>query len=218
MKFESLPISIKEISKHDFFKLAESQVLDPHNLVSGNTLDIYSFDKYDYLFVLDEEEFQHIQDQINCPEYDITIAYFDHSVDPEAAVRGEIIVTHMAFYINKSAFIIDGKDYTQCIPIVLRHEVTELYYKMITDEEPADGYRHQKAIEHEMLLSYRLGLQDMYLELALKWAERSSRRDAMRKEHIDAYNNIAGRLNSLNRNQDFPLYYPSEETLLQRVS
>lgn len=95
-------------------------------------------------------------------------------VHPEAKV-----VAESKIYVNKADFILNGEDYTDIIPVVVRHEVAELYvyakrgYSMtpipvsMSPEDPRK-IAHGLAVREQIRYAKEIGKIDRYMEYVRK--------------------------------------------------
>jgi hypothetical protein len=108
-------------------------------------------------------------------------------------------VTGLFIGINAKKFEIlknDPSCVNQLINVVIRHEVSELYYSL-QFESKADGLAHKLALVEEWKLAFELGCEEKYLHCVRLWAkdiEVEQGKDAAERfltENESAYMDIA---------------------------
>jgi hypothetical protein len=111
-------------------------------------------------------------------------------------------------YVNRDDFIVGGEDFTDLIPISVRHEVSELWTYAKTGyslspppkhigHEGREAIGHGAALREEYAHAFELGKADRYLGFIKKWAQSrvSDSRDRNRiiEENEDAYQRAKSR-------------------------
>ena len=99
--------------------------------------------------------------------------------------------------MEEAAFVLDGEDYRDLIPIVVEHEITEAWVDIMRNKERGKrwnnrtgrGDSHRIALLSEFALAHELGLADRYMVLIYKWAKKlyPNQRRAFIRENEDAY-------------------------------
>lgn len=85
----------------------------------------------------------------------------------------------IAIYINKDDFIINSEDYSDLIPIVLRHEIAEIWYASKTGfsmspppkaigKKGRAAFAHALALREEYRYAFELGKAERLLEFLTK--------------------------------------------------
>jgi hypothetical protein len=90
----------------------------------------------------------------------------------------EKTITHLEIAVNKDKFLIDGDDYSDIIPFVIEHELSEAWLvakKGLGDgsEEKENGFKkyvakHRLSVRKEFLLAEQLGLGEKLFEWHMK--------------------------------------------------
>lgn len=165
------------VSMEEFFHLAEDILEDPN----AEIVEAHGGCTHKYIYFMDKVAYEYLRE--NAQEDDNTIAFYTYKRDENGKLEDIEIV------INVSAFYRNGEDYTDLIPIVIRHEVAELYHYLKNFDSESDGTSHKLAVNEEFKLALSKGKADRYMELAMIWAQElsSPRKEDFIQEHLDAY-------------------------------
>lgn len=119
-------------------------------------------------------------------------------VVPEAKV-----VAESKIYVNKADFVVNGEDYTDLIPVVIRHEVAELYiyakrgYSMTpipSSMSPEDPRKiaHGLAVREQMRYAKEIGKAERFMEFVRKVSVTlpGSEGGSFYEENQDAYDRV----------------------------
>lgn len=107
-----------------------------------------------------------------------------------------ILVRDILIYINEAAFLLDGEDNRDLIPITVEHEVTEawvdithLYEKGRKPQSARTSFGHQAGRIAEYQLAHEMGVAERYLDLVKKWSlfDPPHWRRIFWQENLDAY-------------------------------
>ena len=119
-------------------------------------------------------------------------------VHPEAKV-----VTESKIYVNKTDFVLNGEDYTDLIPVVVRHEVAELYVyakrgysttpiPVSMSPEGARKIAHGLAVREQIRYAKEIGKIDRYMEYVRKLSVTMPGNEGVKfcEENDDAYDKV----------------------------
>lgn len=98
------------------------------------------------------------------------------------------MVENPAIYVNKGAFILDDEDFSDLIPITVRHEIAEFwtYVKTGYSFSPAPPYigigsrvafAHGLALREEYFFAFELGKAERYLDFVKRLSDQKNIRD-----------------------------------------
>lgn len=130
---------------------------------------------------MDSEAFAQIQ--VETPETDTTFAFFGYSLSDDKSTISDLIVA-----INQVAFFQKDQDYSDLIPVVILHELAEMFFHVSTGSTD-DQAAHAYALSEEYRLAFELGVEERYLELIGHWAELLPARSSQifYQENVGAY-------------------------------
>lgn len=118
---------------------------------------------------------------------DTTIAHYDSS--PIEIKDGHTVLEDPTVVINKAAFWIMNGEANKCMEVTEMHEIYELWVDLKHKGGKGSDYAHQRALKHEWLHAFRLGVQEQYMELIEHWANKKiskKYRDKFLQENIEA--------------------------------
>lgn len=109
-----------------------------------------------------------------------------------------IWIKKISVLMNEAAFLLDGEDNRDLMPITLEHEITEAWVDIMERKQRGRALKtrsarttagHQAGRLAEYRLAHQMGVADRYLEQARKWAKLDPPhwRKVFWQENLEAY-------------------------------
>lgn len=151
------------------FKLPESSCLDPFHKVEGSPKEarasFYELAK-DRVKYLTHQEMLKWHEDVYGEKQLHTAAFVAAVFGPEEEKNIGKWITHLEIVVNKDAFNINGKDYSDLMPFVLEHEIYEAWLRGKRGVGPGldESKRHLLAKRRQYLLAEKAGHGDKLFE------------------------------------------------------